>query len=217
MGFRQFRPIDPGEFFVIGYDLSSGMSDSSAVQFLSKTRLDVPLVYHAKVLATQATNDILPALERLHDITGIAPVIAPERNAGGTFEIDRLNTLNRLNKYRIYETKSYGNITEQQEKKYGWDTNTSTRPRMLSDLKEAVDNHLITIYDKPTINEMFSFIISRTNTSEKAQAESGAHDDLIMSLAIAWQLQQTENGRNEGINQIVQSRNVSAKKKWQIH
>jgi hypothetical protein len=63
---------------------------------------------------------------------------------------------------------------------------------MLSMLKEAIDNNLITIYDKPTISEMFSFIISQTSSSWKAQAEQGAHDDLIMALAIAWQLYQTE-------------------------
>lgn len=217
MGFRQYRPIEPGEFFVVGYDLSSGMSDSSAVQFLSKTKLDVPLVFHDKVLATEATNKILPTLERIFDITGVAPVIAPERNAGGTFEIDRLNTLNRSNKFRMYQTKTFGNIENPVEKKYGWDTNSATRPRMLSDLKEAVDKQLIRIYDKPTINEMFSFIVAKTTTTEKAQAESGAHDDLIMSLAIAWQLQQTEEGRTQGVNQIVQSRNIANKKKWQIH
>lgn len=64
---------------------------------------------------------------------------------------------------------------------------------MLSMLKEAIDNRLITIYDKPTVNEMFSFIVSQTSSSWKAQAEQGAHDDLIMALAGAWQLYQTEN------------------------
>lgn len=217
MGWRQFRPIEPSEFFVVGYDLSSGMSDSCAVQFLSKTKLDVPLVYHSRVLATEATNVILPVLEKLSDITGIAPIIAPERNAGGTYEIDRLNTLNRNNKFRMYAMRQFGNIENPVEKKLGWETTSASRPRMLSDLKEAIDKQLIRIYDKPTISEMFSFIVSRTNTSEKAQAERGAHDDLIMSLAIAWQLYQTEEGRSEAKLAAVIARNARNRKKWQIH
>jgi hypothetical protein len=40
---------------------------------------------------------------------------------------------------------------------------------------------------------MFSFIVNQTSSSWKAQAESGAHDDLIMALAIAWQLYQSES------------------------
>jgi len=64
---------------------------------------------------------------------------------------------------------------------------------MLQMLKEAIDSRVLKIYDKPTVNEMFSFIISQTSSSWKAQAEQGAHDDLIMALAGAWQLYQTEN------------------------
>ena len=64
---------------------------------------------------------------------------------------------------------------------------------MLSMLKEAIDKRLPTIYDKPTVNEMFSFVVMQTSSSWKAQAERGAHDDLIMSLAGAWQLYQSED------------------------
>ena len=65
-------------------------------------------------------------------------------------------------------------------------------------LKEAIDKKLLRVYDKPTINEMFSFIIKQTETSWKAQAESGAHDDLVMSLAGAWQLYQSEEPELKG-------------------
>ena len=61
---------------------------------------------------------------------------------------------------------------------------------MLSDLKEAIDKRVLRVYDKPTIDEMFSFIIVQTSTAWKAQAEQGGYDDLVMSLAIAWQMYQ---------------------------
>ena len=170
------------------------MSDYCAAQFISKTKIDVPLVYHAKVLANDMTNAIFPVLEKIFDITKIKPVIAYERNSGGIFEFERLGGLNRLGKFELFKMPKTGNVDNSYPTKLGWDTNTATRPRMLSDLKDAVDKRLITVYDKPTINEMFSFIISQTSTSEKAQAEHGSHDDLVMSLAIAWQLyQQCEN------------------------
>ena len=88
--FRQFRPITEGEFFVIAADTSTGMSDYCAAQFISKTKIDVPLVYHAKVLANDMTNAIFPVLEKIFDITKIKPVIAYERNSGGIFEFERL-------------------------------------------------------------------------------------------------------------------------------
>ena len=110
-------------------------------------------------------------------------------------EIERLATLNRQGKYRIYHEKTGLGSTASTEDtvRLGYTTNSATRPTMLSMLKEAIDGRLLQLYDKPTINEMFSFIISQTSSSWKAQAEQGAHDDLIMALAGAWQLYQSEN------------------------
>lgn len=189
--FKQYRKIDRNEFIVAGADTASGGHDYSACQFLSKTKLDVPLVWHSQLTTTEMTNAIHPVLERTFDVTGVPPVVCYERNAGGSFEMDRLAHLNRYNKYRLYVDKlSQGTLDQPEAKKYGWTTSTATRPKMLEDLKNAIDNHLLRIYDKATVNELYSFIVVKTSSSWKAQAESNAHDDLVMSLAIAWQVQQ---------------------------
>lgn len=192
---RKYRDWKRGEFVVVGADTAAGGLDYCTAQFLSKTNLDVPLVYHSKVLASEMTPILHLELERIYDQTGVKPVVAPETNAGGTFEIERLATLNRDGKYIIYQQKKNVGTTNSVENtvKLGYTTSSASRPTMLSMLKEAIDNKLITIYDKPTINEMFAFIVSQTSSSWKAQAEHGAHDDLIMALAIAWQMYQTEN------------------------
>lgn len=195
MSYRRYRNYQKGEFILVGVDTSWGGTDYCAAQFLSKTSLDIPTVYHSRVLATEMTPLIHLELEEIYDQTGVKPVVAFERNNGGVSEIERLATLNRDGKYRIYTEKTNIGTTDSTENtvKLGWTTSSSSRPTMLSMLKEAVDNRLIRIYDKPTINEMFAFIVSQTSSSWKAQAEHGAHDDLIMSLAIAWQMYQTEN------------------------
>ncbi len=195
MSFRRYRTYEKGEFIVVGVDTSWGGTDYCAAQFLSKIKLDIPTVYHSKVLATEMTPLIHLELEKIYDQTGIKPVVAFERNNGGVAEIERLATLNREGKYRIYTEKTGigTSDTVQESTKLGWTTSSASRPTMLSTLKEAIDSQLIRIYDKPTITEMFSFIVSQTSSSWKAQAEQGAHDDLIMALAIAWQLYQTEN------------------------
>ncbi len=196
MNYRQYRKPEHGEYFLIGCDTSAGLGDYCTAQFLSRTKLDVPLVFHDKILLNDMTNALLPVLEKLYADTGIRPTIAYERNNGGVFEFERLAALNRGNKFELFKMPNTGRIDNPDPTKLGWDTNTATRPRMLSDLKDAIDKKLITIYDKPTINEMYSFIITRTTASEKAQAEVGAHDDLIMALAIAWQLYQIQPNRS---------------------
>ncbi len=212
MSFKRYRQYQHGEFIVVGVDTSWGGTDYSCAQFLSKTNLDVPTVYHSKQLATEMTPQIHLELERIYDETKVKPVVAFERNNGGVAEIERLATLNREGKYRIYTEKANVGTTDSTEDtvKLGYTTNSATRPIMLSMLKEAVDNRLIQIYDKPTITEMFSFIVSQTSSSWKAQAEQGAHDDLIMALAIAWQLYQTENPEKQISTKPDYSGNVSS-------
>ncbi len=189
--FRQYRKLTDGEQIVVAADTSSGLGDYCAAQFISKTRIDVPLVYHNKIIATEMTNSLYPVLEKIYDITGRKPVVAYERNAGGVFEMDRLASMNRLGKYSVFKMPTIGQVNPSEPTKLGWDTNTATRPAMLQSLKEAIDNKLLRIYDKPTVEELYSFIVVRSTAINKAQAEQGCHDDLVMSLAIAWQLYQT--------------------------
>ena len=193
-GFRKYRDFKEGEFVLCFADTAAGGGDFCAAHFLSKTNLDIPLVYHSKVIATEMTPLLHQKLEEIYDQTGIKPIVAYERNNGGFFEMDRMATLNRNQKYLIYKTKlNQGTkYNEKDSPKLGWDTNSATRPLMLGMIKEAIDSKLIRIYDRPTINEMFSFIEVQTSTMWRAQAEKNAHEDLVMSLAGVWQMYQTE-------------------------
>lgn len=191
--FRQYRVIDPKEFILVAVDTTTGLGDYTGTQFLSKTRVDVPLVYHSKVTTSEFIPLLAEVLGKIFNVTGIKPLVAIERNNGGNFLVDKLAGINYQNKYEIFKMPRLGNITELDPVKLGWETNTATRPAMLSSLKDAVDKNAIGIYDKPTINELYSFIKVQTNVTVKAQAERGAHDDLVMPLAIVWQMfQMTE-------------------------
>jgi hypothetical protein len=187
--YKQFREIKHGEFFVVGVDGSQGGADYGAIAFLSKTHIDVPLVYHSRGVSAHLTATLFPVLERIYDVTGVRPVVAYEANAGGASEMERLAILNRLNKYKLYEMKTIGRIESDTTGKYGYSTNTATRPILLGDWKQAIDGGLVRLYDKDTIREHLSFVIKPNG---KPEAEQNAHDDLIFAHAIAWQLFQTE-------------------------
>lgn len=189
--FRRYRQYQKGEFIIVAADTSSGGGDYSCAQFLSKTNLDVPTVYHSKQTATEMTPLIALELDTIYKQTGVKPVVAYETNNGGVFELQRLATLNREGNWIMYLQKSIGTTDGlEMTQKYGFSTNSATRPAILQLLKEAIDNQLINVYDKQTINEMFSFIIKPNGRPE---AEQSSHDDLVMSLAIAWQMYQTES------------------------
>lgn len=189
--FRLYREIDKGEFFVIGVDCAQGGIDANFGQFLSKTKIDVPLVFEKNCVAAEMTPIIHEALEWLYSRTGVEPVVAFERQMGGVSALSQLQTLNRNGHYRIYQRRKLGTVNgEILTDVIGWDTNPQTRPQMLGDLKQAIDNGLIRLYDKRTINELSKFIVTKKG---RAEAAPNCHDDAVMSLAIAWQLYQTEN------------------------
>jgi intein/homing endonuclease len=122
---KQYREIKRGEFIIVAADTSAGGSDYNACQFLSKTNIDVPLVYHSKGIATNMTNAIFPVIEKIYDVTGIKPTVVYEVNNGGVFELQRLATLNRLNKYSIFLQKGFGRVVNDMTTRIGWSTNTA--------------------------------------------------------------------------------------------
>lgn len=184
MKVTKYRELQHGEFIVVGGDTASTGQDFTAIQFLSKTKLDVPWVLHVRESTSGLVPDIVEALNFIYDITGVKPVFALERQNGGVFILDRIAALNYFSKFEIYEMHSSGNSLSEPTDRIGWDTNTATRGPMLADLKNCVDNRAIRIYHKQTIHEFLTFVVK----NGKAQAENNAHDDLVMSLAIAWQL-----------------------------
>lgn len=188
--YKVYRTIDPNEFIVCAVDTAAGMGDYTAAQFLSKNHIDVPIVYHSKTTTSDYIPILAETLNKIYDITKIQPVCAIERGNGGAFLIDRLLAINHLQKYKLFIMPKYGMVDNGEPTVYGWDTSTATRPKMLQDLKDAIDKRALRIYDKPTVQELYSFVLVQTSTQWKAQAERGSHDDLVMSLAIAFQMYQ---------------------------
>jgi len=186
--YRTYRPLDNGEFIVCAVDTAAGMGDYTAAQFISKNRIDVPLVYHSKTTTSDYIPVLSDTLNKIYDMTQVKPVVAIERGNGGSFLIDRLSAINYAQKYKLFAMPKYGAIDNGLPTVYGWDTSSATRPKMLQDLKDIIDKRALKIYDKQTIQELYSFVLVQSSTIWKAQAERGSHDDLVMSLAIAYQM-----------------------------
>ena len=186
--FREFRDLKKGEQLYVGCDTSFGCGDSSVAQFFSSKRFDFPMVYETNKIATEMTDDIFPILNYVYDETGLMPLVAYERQNGGAFEMERLAKLNKEGKFDIFRMPINDNGIIKKSDKLGWDTTTATRPQMLGHFKEAIDARLIRIYDKATLDEMYSFIRVQHSNAVKAEAEKNAHDDLVMAAGIAYEM-----------------------------
>jgi len=187
---KQYRDLKKGEQIYVGGDTSMGCGDSSVCQFFSSKRFDFPMVWGGPVIATIMTDEVYPVFNYIYDETGLMPLVGYERNNGGAFEMERLAKLNKQGKFDIFRMPITDPDTGEIKKsdKLGWDTTTATRPQMLSHLKEAVDGRLIKVYDRTTVEQMFSFVRVQHSNAIKAEAERNTHDDYVMAAAIAYEM-----------------------------
>lgn len=80
-----------------------------------------------------------------------------------------------------YVREAIDNYTHKPAQRFGFHTNQNTRETIISQLVDvSSDIHLFN--DRATLEEMLTFV---RNEKMRAEAEEGAHDDCIMSLAIA--------------------------------
>lgn len=117
-------------------------------------------------------------------------LICPEIN----FDSYPLKKLQELHYPNIYQrNKPVDSYSYGYEQKLGFRTTSENRQRILSELVEWANEHIDLINDVDTLNEMLTF--TRQARKQKGifwAAEAGAHDDLIMALAIALQAREQQ-------------------------
>ena len=91
--------------------------------------------------------------------------------------------LERLRYPKQYVRESIDDYTHKIKQSFGFLTNTKTRPVIISELIKATRDDITIVNDKTTLQEMLTFV--RNEETLKPEAEAGAHDDCVMSLAIA--------------------------------
>ncbi len=106
------------------------------------------------------------------------------------FDSYPIQELQRLGYMNMYVRQVNDTALERYKKSYGFKTDAWTRPKILGRLIEIVRDHVEFFNDRLTLEEMLTFV---RNDKSRMEAKSGAHDDLVMAVAIAY----------EGLNQVI--------------
>ena len=105
--------------------------------------------------------------------------------------------LEKWNYPKLYIREKTDDVTRELNiKKFGWRTDLRTRPLILANLYTVMKQTPEVVNSKELLNEMLTFI---RNEDMRPEAAPGAHDDLIISAAIAHFIrpQQRYNVENE--------------------
>lgn len=166
------EPIE-GVPYVIGGDTAGDGSDQFANQVL-----DNRSGQQVAILRQGFDEDLYAHQTYALGIWYNTALVGIETNFS-TYPVKELERLNYPNQYVRERVDTYTGNTVQA---YGFETTTKTRPLIIAGLIKAMREDINQVCDQFTLQEMLTFVRSE---SWKPEAEEGAHDDCIMSLAIA--------------------------------
>lgn len=165
---------EPGHKYIMSVDPAKDGTDAFAVQIV-----DITDFRFVQVASAELQIDYLLMPEFINEWGreyNNAYLIIENNEGAGQSIADQL-----------YQGFEYDNlhfdkdVGRNKKKKYpGFRTTSKSRKQILQTLKLFIENDKLEINDKKTINEFYQFIL----VNGKFQADDGAHDDMIMSLAL---------------------------------
>lgn len=165
---------EKGHKYIMAVDPAKDGTDAFAVQVI-----DITDFKFKQVASAQMQIDYLLMPEFINEWCELYnnPYLIIENNEGAGQSIaDQMR-----NDYE-YENLHYDkDVGANRKKKYpGFRTTSKSRKQILQTLKLFIENDKLDVIDNATIQEFYRFIL----INNKYQADDGAHDDMIMSLAL---------------------------------
>lgn len=178
--FLIYKRFMKGHLYGLGADVSQGVRrDSSTIVIIDFTTGDIVLTYKS--------NTIDP-VNFAHDIKKAALmyggcIAAPEANNVGITTCVTLNSIYS----NIYTQQREGYVETSPTNKLGWLTTGLSKPKMMYEFSEAVNDDIIHLYDEGILMEAKKF--NKEDSLEIVVNEKTTrHFDLLTAAAIAYQM-----------------------------
>ena len=168
-----YKKPEKGIPYVVGGDTAGEGSDNFTAQVLDNTTKE-----QVCVLINKFDEDLYAKQLYCLGVYYNKALLAPETNYS-TYPVKELE---RLRYPKLFVRMREDTYTHKTVKAYGFQTNSVTRPIIISELVKVMREKPELVIDDATLFEMLTFV---RNEKGRPEAQQGAHDDLIMALAIA--------------------------------
>jgi hypothetical protein len=171
-----YREFDDKDAYVIGADVGMGGvngRDFSVAQILDSKLRQVAL--WRGIVHPDAFAKVLLALGYFYN----SAMICVERNNHGLLTCVRLRDLGY---YNLWTDMTEGTLEDRDSINIGFFTSEKTKPLVIDKLRAVDRDREIEINDPTTLREMMSYVVTE---SGRMDPEDGAHDDCVISLALA--------------------------------
>lgn len=194
--FKIFYPYDPTHRYGSGHDVAGGVGLDSS----TSTVIDFSTLPN-RVVATYNSNLIKPDVfgdEINNQVSRFGePIVAVENNKFDMV-IGRLKQI--YNNLYFTEDKTIRAGMAPKSRTYGWNTNSMSKPKMLFELKKAVEDNLLELTDEELKKELMSYTRDDLMDNENDPRLATRHFDLLVSCAIAWQMRNYATIKKEQSN-----------------
>jgi len=161
--------------FILAADVALGVGQDYSCAVVMDTDRKVIALYRDSYIDPSKFGDLLFYLGRYYNNA----LLTVESNSMGVATLSRLAQMNYLN---IYKQTKISSISKEEGQVPGFRTTQVTKPHIIGNLKNAVENDDIWIGSKVIIQELKDYV---STESGRTEAAPGCHDDTIMATAIA--------------------------------
>lgn len=172
-----------GEQYIVAGDAAEGLphGDKCAAVVLNKRTNNTVCVYNHNIPPDRFEEDLIKMGNYYNEATVVC------ENKGYGFSVNQ----GLYRKYgKVYRKIKHKKGFDEPTLELGWNTNSATRPQMLAQLAEEIQDESTDLLDNELIQQCWTFI----NNPKKVrpEAEQGKCDDLVMARAIAGQVRQEQ-------------------------
>lgn len=166
--------------YSIGVDVSEGLDtgDYSVIDVMRRDNMETVARWRGHIEPAEL-GDIVEMIARWYN----KALVGVEVNNHGLTVVQRLRDRRYDNLYR--REKGFDERLEQATAKLGWKTDMRSKPLMINDLSEALNERKIKDYDIVFIRECMKYVI---DSRGRTNAQQGSFDDTVIAKAINLQL-----------------------------
>lgn len=176
---EKVKPRTMEEYVVSGDACSGGGADYAWLIARAKRTNSVVATYKAKCDPDELAEKAYLLASFLHNA-----VVAIENDKYGFHANLKLRGVYG----NLFLQESINDERKKVSGKFGWETNSKTRPEMLGQLKEEIRQSALELNDPTLIRECLTFI--KNPDTKKEEAQEGCNDDGVISLAIGGAVRQ---------------------------
>ena len=167
--------------YIIGADVALGVGQDYSAAVVMNNKYEVQAVYRNNRIDPSLWGELLFYLGRYFNNA----FLAVESNSMGIATLQKLDSMGYVNLYR--QTK-IANVLNEEGERLGFRTTSATKPAIIGNLKNLIENEDIMIPDPIVIQELKDYIATDTG---KTEAAPGCYDDTVIALAICAEVLRT--------------------------